>query len=199
MLDLDGREDASAQNCLERELVNCCAVVGVDEAVMIDVNRIVFRPEFRELCEQNRCGNYDKNWRCPPKCGDIHELIDALKKKERAMVFTFVGKLKNPYDLDGMTKAGLSFAKVCQGVFEQARNLYAVMEAADKKPTVLGAGPCKNCEKCAILTKTPCRHPEEAVTSLEACGVDVGQLAKLSGLKYNAGSGTITYFGAVFI
>jgi predicted metal-binding protein len=121
-------------------------------------------------------------------------LIEALKKSKRAMVFSFVASLKNSYDMKGMISAGLVFGKVCQGVLARSGQLFA-----DKKPTVLGAGPCNNCEKCAILTKEPCRYPDQAITSLEACGVDVSQLAKLSGLKYNAGAGTITYFGAVFL
>ncbi|MDR0620961.1 MAG: DUF2284 domain-containing protein [Deltaproteobacteria bacterium] len=192
MVEASEGQTAGAAGSDEAELMAVAAECGADGMAVIDVADIIFRPEFRALCEANRCGNYDRNWRCPPKAGEIGDLIDGLKKRTRAMVFNHVARLKNAYDFVGMTKGGLSFAAVCQRIVEKR-------PAGFSESVVLGAGPCKVCERCGLLDGEPCRHPDLAVTSLEACGVDVSQLAKLSSLKYNAGPGTVTYFGAVFI
>ena len=55
------------------------------------------------------------------------------------------------------------------------------------------------CERCAKLTDEPCRFPELAMSSLEAYGVNVSLLAPQAGMQYINGTGTVTYFGAVFL
>jgi predicted metal-binding protein len=179
-------------NVDDDELFLLASESGVSASAILEVADVIFRPEFRELCKDNRCGNYGRNWRCPPEAGDIYDLMAILKKKTKVMVFSYIGKLKSSYDWVGMTAGGVAFSKLVKKLSE---NILAVRPQA----IVLGAGPCKVCDKCAILTEEPCRFPDAAVTSLEACGVDVSQLAKLGHLKYNNGPSTITYFGAVFI
>ncbi|MDR2368740.1 MAG: DUF2284 domain-containing protein [Deltaproteobacteria bacterium] len=176
----------------EEGLMAAALGCGADGAAMIDVAGIVFSPGFRAFCEDNRCGNYNRNWRCPPKAGEIGDLIGALRARSRAMVFNLVVRLAGPFDWKGMEGGGLAFARVCQDLAARAGGIAP-------GATVLGAGPCRVCPVCALVTDEPCRNPDLAVTSLEACGVDVGRLSKLSGLSYHAGPSTVTYFGAVFV
>lgn len=61
----------------------------------------------------------------------------------------------------------------------------------------LGAGGCKVCPTCAKREGQPCRYPENAMPSLESCGVNVYNTAKAAGLKYINGQNTVTYFGMV--
>ncbi|MDR1297089.1 MAG: DUF2284 domain-containing protein [Deltaproteobacteria bacterium] len=165
---------------------------GAAGSAMTDAAEVVFRPEFRGMCRDNRCGNFGRNWQCPPDVGEIDELIAGLKTRGRVMVFHFIGRLARAYDWKGMQAAARDFSTL---VLDLQKKLGQISPAAK----VLGAGPCLLCEKCACLTEEPCRHPERAVSSLEAHGVDVAQLARLTGLKYNNGPETVTYFGAVFV
>jgi predicted metal-binding protein len=187
---IEAREEISTRP-LEAELMALASDCGVAGSAVIDVDDIVFLPEFRSFCEDNRCGNYGRNWKCPPRVGDIKDLIANLKARSKAIVFNHVSQLKSPYDWNGMISAGVNFGLVTRVLADRVPKVFP-------EALVLGAGPCKDCDKCALLTDEPCRHPEGVVTSLEACGVDVSLLAKLSGLKYNNGALTITYFGAVF-
>ncbi|MDR2443027.1 MAG: DUF2284 domain-containing protein [Deltaproteobacteria bacterium] len=177
----------------EEKLSLAAKELGASSSGFINVSQIVFRQEFRKLCEANRCGSYDRGWMCPPAVGDIEELIEGVKKRSRAMVFSSVGKLVDSFDYKGMVACGQNFAKLVQKM-----TVKVASEWLDNEILVLGAGPCRVCEKCAYLDNQSCLHPEQAVMSLEANGVDVGQLAKLAGLKYNNGPNTVTYFGAVF-
>ena len=61
----------------------------------------------------------------------------------------------------------------------------------------LCAGGCRICEVCAKKTGEPCRHPELAMPSLEAYGVNVSKLATAAGMKYINGQNTVTYFSGV--
>ena len=57
---------------------------------------------------------------------------------------------------------------------------------------------CRVCPVCGKRTGEPCRHPQQAISSLEAYGVNVSLLAQAAGMRYTNGQNTVTYFGAVF-
>ena len=63
-----------------------------------------FVPEFRKFCEQNDCGNYGKNYACPPACGTPEEMEEKVRKYENALVFQSRTPVKDIFD-DAETKA----------------------------------------------------------------------------------------------
>lgn len=166
---------------------------GAFKAEVIAVSTIKTDPYFRKLCEMNHCGNYNKNWMCPPHIGKIDELIDEIRNYEWALVYQTVGELEDSFDFEGMMEAQrlhdklvFNIRKVAEGFLDK-----------DARMLLLGAGGCKVCEDCSKRSNKPCRHPESAVSSLEAYGIDVSQLAKAAGMKYTNGNNTVTYFGAL--
>ncbi len=161
---------------------------GVKHAV-IPVRDIRFDPAFREICRANACGFYGACWMCPPDVGEIAGLIDRARSYDRAIVFQTVSALEDSFDIESMQKACRRHNRLIRKLREAASELYSDFLA-------LGAGTCGGCSKCARREDKPCRHPDRAVISLEAAGVDVIQLAKSAGLKYINGPNTATYFGA---
>ena len=163
---------------------------GAFKAAVVKTADIETSPSFRALCEQNLCGNYGKNWMCPPFAGEIDELIDEVYSYEYALVYQTVGMLEDSYDFEGMTEAGkrqnelTSRLGVLLGDEPFSRCLH------------LGSGGCGVCETCAKREDKPCRHPDKAVSSLETYGINVSSLAKTAGMKYINGQNTVTYFGA---
>ena len=164
---------------------------GAYKAAVIPVSDVTTDVYFRTLCEKNVCGNYGKNWTCPPDAGDINELIAILRSFEYILVYQSVGMLEDSYDFEGMVAAAKNHTKLMSDVRAEMK----------KEPFArylnLGAGGCSICEQCAKRTDEPCRHPDEAVASLEAYGVNVSALAKSADMKYINGQNTVTYFGAV--
>jgi predicted metal-binding protein len=65
-------------------------------------------------------------------------------------------------------------------------------ERFGKTNPIYGAGGCSNCEKCAY--PDPCRAPEKLLSSIEASGINVTELSRTAGVKYNNGPNTVTYF-----
>ena len=53
--------------------------LGFSDAAVMKTDKLVFVPEYRVFCEENACGNYDKNPACPPESGTVEEM------KERAL------------------------------------------------------------------------------------------------------------------
>ena len=165
--------------------------LGAYRAAVIPVERVETDASFRDMCAANVCGNYGRNWMCPPDAGDIHELMAELRTYGYALVYQTVSELEDSYDFEGMMEAG---ARHNQLMATLRRRL---TEQPLARVLHLGAGGCRMCEVCAKRTGEPCRHPDLAVASLETYGVNVSRLASTAGMKYINGKDTVTYFGAV--
>ena len=165
--------------------------LGAFRAKVIEASAVETDASFRDMCAANVCGNYGRNWMCPPDAGDIHDLMAALKTYSYALVYQTVSELEDSYDFEGMMDAGVAHNRLMvelrRGI--EGLNLSRVLH--------LGAGGCRMCEVCAKRTGEPCRHPDLAVASLETYGVNVSRLAPAAGMKYINGKDTVTYFGAV--
>ena len=165
--------------------------LGAYKAAVIPVDAVETDASFRDMCAANACGNYGRNWMCPPDAGDIHELMAALRTYSFVLVYQTVSALEDSYDFEGMMEAGVAHNKLMIQLRDRLH--------AEPLPRILhlGAGGCRMCEVCAKRTGEPCRHPDLAVASLETYGINVSKLAATAGMKYINGKDTVTYFGAV--
>ena len=165
--------------------------LGAYKAAVIPVDAVETDASFRDMCASNACGNYGRNWMCPPDAGEIHMLIARLRTYSFMLVYQTVTELEDSYDFEGMMDAGVAHNKLMITLRDRLN--------AEGLPRALhlGAGGCRMCEVCAKRTGEPCRHPDLAVASLETYGVNVSKLAVVAGMKYINGQDTVTYFGAV--
>ena len=164
--------------------------LGATNANVISASDIVTDRCFRDMCASNYCGMYGKCWMCPPDVGEIDVLMAEVKKYSYALVYQYVGTLEDSFDIEGMAEA----KKVSYKIAHSLRNM---MNAENTKCLHLGAGGCGACKKCSKVEKKPCRHPDLAMPSLEAYGINVSKLAESAQMKYINGPDTVTYFGAV--
>lgn len=164
--------------------------LGARRVGFVPVREIVFDASFRALCEQNSCGQYGRNWMCPPDVGPMEELMARARRYDTALVFQTVDALEDSFDVAGMAAARDRMNRLIQA----ARGPLSRALAPD--PLFLGAGGCRACRACARPSGRPCRDPARALSSLEAYGVAVSQLAERAGMPYVNGPGTVTYFGA---
>lgn len=166
--------------------------LGVNHSAHIDTRDIPFNPDFREQCEQNVCGNYQKNWMCPPNVGDFAELKEKALQYKQGILFQTVHQLEDSFDFEGMQ----------EGMAEQSRILRTFLGWIGENNLItdflsLGIGPCPVCSRCSILDGQECRLPEQAVASVEAYGIDVTSLVKHYGIPYNNGVNTVSYVSLV--
>ena len=167
--------------------------LGAYKAGVVDLQDVRFDRAFRAMCETNACGNYGKCWMCPPDAGDIDALMNEAQSYQKALVYQTVGKLEDSYDFEGMMAAGQRMNRLTAAVRRKFRELGL------ENCLFLGAGGCRICPKCAKQDDEPCRHPDLAMSSLEAYGINVSVLAPQAGMKYINGANTVTYFGAVLL
>ena len=165
--------------------------LGAFAASVVSVDEIQTDVAFREMCERNVCGNYGRNWMCPPFAGEIETLISTLRTYDFALVYQTVGQLEDSYDFEGMMEAAAAHNQLMVALRKK-------VDAMELPRTLhLGAGGCHMCDTCAKVQEQPCRHPDLAVASLETYGVHVSKLAATANMKYINGQDTVTYFGAV--
>lgn len=178
-------------NALFSRLCEDALELGAFRASVIPADRIETDASFRDMCKANVCGNYGRCWTCPPYAGEIHELMARIPTYGYALVYQTVGELEDSYDFEGMMEAGERHNQLMRALRKKLE------EEKFARALHLGAGGCRLCPVCAKKTDEPCRHPDEAVASLETYGINVSVLAKTAGMKYINGQNTVTYFGAV--
>ena len=176
------------------DIIKLCLDQGAFKAEEIPVTSLVFAPELRKLCEDNRCGRFGRNYTCPPFSGEVDMLINKLKTFSKAVIWQNVYHLEDSFDFEGMINAQREHN---EQVLNISKQIYKNIDR--DKCVVLAAGGCTLCETCAAVTGEPCRDAENAFSSLEAYGIFVSKIESVSGLKYINGEDTVTYFAGAFL
>ena len=60
--------------------------LGFSNAAVMDTKQLVFVPEYRIFCEENRCGCYNINPACPPSCGTAEEMKQRAFRYKNTLV-----------------------------------------------------------------------------------------------------------------
>jgi len=158
--------------------------VPVHEQAQASTTALTFSPALLDYCKTNVCGYYNKSWTCPPACASIDNQQKKILSYKNVLVFTTKHDLEDSFDYDGMTTG---------------RERHTLLTAEVKKmlgdALVYGAGQCPVCKKCAF--PEACLFPEKQIGSIEAAGIDVTELSKSAGIKYNNGENTVTFFSMV--
>lgn len=174
---------------MENHLIQTALSCGAYKAQIICGENIVLNSDFRVACQGNQCGLYGRCWMCPPDIGEIQDLMNQVRRWPKALLYQNVYTLEDSFDIEGMTAGAKNHAGVSQKIHARLKEILG--------PSFLHLT-CGGCRLCDVCTKTdglPCRHPDQALPSLEGYGVDVYGTCKNTLLKYINGSDTVTYFG----
>ena len=153
--------------------------MGFSAAAALDPRRLVVRPEVRAWCAEDKCGNYDTSWACPPGCGSLEDCAALLRRHARGILLE-TNLFRD--DLEDR-EALLAGYEAHQARF---RDFAARFCRENPGALLLGAGACPVCEVCSY-PQAPCRNPAARVSSLEACGVLVEEVCRDCGLPYYTG------------
>ncbi|MBR4873260.1 MAG: DUF2284 domain-containing protein [Clostridia bacterium] len=174
-----------------QNLIDTALDLGLSGAVVFPAAALVTDRAFRAMCADNRCGMYGKCWTCPPDAGDIDELIAKLGEFDTCLLYQTITDIEDSYDFEGMQEAGNRHATLGRTLAKR------LLPEIGSKSLHLGAGGCRFCPRCAKRDGLPCRAPAEALSSMEAYGIDVYKTVSKTALKYINGQNTVTYFGVI--
>ena len=170
------------------QLAKIAEEAGFSAWAPLDITTIELKPEVRDMCAVNSCGQYGKRWSCPPGCGSLEECADRLKGYTQGILVQTVGVMKKTIDSRAM-------AETEKRHLQQFHRLADLVRQVHPDALCLGSGGCRICGKCAW--PEPCRFPERATSSMEGYGLFVTQVCRDNGLAYHHGEKTITYTACI--
>jgi len=168
-----------------------CLAAGFTNAAYMDLSKIELMPEIRGMCEDNRCGRYNKSWACPPACGTLEELRARVLTYDYGVLLQVTGHLEDSFDIETMNATEEASGRALDVLAGRIRPRLKALWA-------MRAGGCTRCEECTYPDK-PCRFPDRLEPSMEACGLFVSRECERCGIPYYYGPNTMTYVAAVLV
>ena len=158
---------------------------GFSNAGELNIKSLVFMPEVREMCNAEKCRQYNTSWRCPPACGSIEEAAERAAQYSYGIIVQTTAHMKDEFDYETIQETGEKHKKNFASLVAKLKIRY---------PDILpmGAGTCNLCDKCTYPDE-PCRYPDKSISSMEAYGLWVSKVCEMSGIPYNYGKLTLTY------
>lgn len=176
----------------EEQMMSMAAEAGIDHVAVVDASELVFEYDFRKYCQMNQCGNYGRNYGCPPDCGTPQEMEAKAVAYGRALILQTIWPVK---DISDASETGPLKKKHNQ----KLRTFMEQLADAGVDGLPIMAGPCSLCSPCAKADGQPCRFPEKQASCLSAYGINVMKLCGSSGLAWNYGPGKVAFFGLYMI
>ena len=162
---------------------------GFAESGFVAIENLKYYTEIRKICEGNSCRNYAATWACPPAIGTLDECRARINRYDRMLLFSKIYSLEDAFDFEGMMEGMRDFKQLGDCLQENIKNNLSEFMILSNE----GCGRCATC----TYPDAPCRFPQLLHHSLEGYGLIVSELAKEAGIRYNNGSNTVTYFGAL--
>lgn len=175
-----------------KELIDIALLNGATKSGVISTENLKFDSYLRKLCKDNSCGNYAKTWMCPPGIGKLEDLKEKVKRYNKCLIVQTIFPLTDSFDYEGMVEGKKKLK-------ETMKNIYKNIKENVNNEDVLsfGVGKCDICSECTYPKGEPCIYPNEAMSSLEAYGINVKEAVEKCGFLYVNGQNTVSYVGAI--
>lgn len=169
-------------------LCNLAREIGFDEAKPLKVATLKPMATVRDMCAEDKCRAYGKNWTCPPAIGTLEECEARMQSYQHGILLQTVGHLQKRIDSRTIRDTERRHTENFRAFSDRVREEYP-------DALCLGAGGCRVCKTCAYPEK--CRFPVKALPSMEGYGLFVTQVCRDNDLPYYHGEGTIAYTACV--
>lgn len=154
----------------------------------LETAALPFSGRVREICRAE-CPRYGKSWSCPPGVGTVQECKERCQRYEGALLFTTIAEVVDVENLEETLATRGAHEKVAAEVRSLLREQFSDTLA-------LSADSCALCSACTF-PEEPCRLPEKMVPCMEGYGIVVPRLAEQTGIAFENGPGTVTWFGMI--
>lgn len=158
---------------------------------IIDTDKIVFCTEYRKYCQDNKCGQYGKNYSCPPDCGTPEDMVERVKKYKKALI------LQTRWQIDDFSKKDELDSAKSQHNLSMLR-LIKKIKRQGYDGLMAGASCCMLCDRCQKINNGSCKYPDLAFSCLSAYCINVKMLAEECSMEYQYENGILYFFGAWF-
>ena len=144
-------------------------------AAVLDAARIPVNAKFRPFCAENRCGQYNANYSCPPTCGTPQEMEAKLRAGRMALVLKTEWPIRGYEDHEAIRRAKS----------EHNGAMLRLNESLEHPGLCAGGSCCNLCSPCRMALGEPCADPKRRFSCMSAYCVDVAELAKRCGMAFS--------------
>lgn len=142
--------------------------LGTNAAQIIPVNQVVVADWVRLKCQYG-CGGYGERLTCPPHSPTPEVTRQVLGHYRQALLLRME-------QAGGWKEETRQRRQMSEVVATLERELFL---AGHYRALGMGSGPCALCKECDPAS--PCRFPDQARPSMEACGIDVYTTVRQAG------------------
>jgi len=168
---------------MDGRYIEAALAAGFTEAGETGAEAAQGSEKIRAWCAPEKCGNYGKNWVCPPGCGSLEECRKTAAGYRKALVV-----MSRFDDVDTGDAAAM---RDLAALHSRRTGIFLDRLRLDHPETyLLTTGGCDLCEACTWPDE-PCRHPDKKRGSLSAFGIDVTKLCESAGVEYTFSPGTL--------
>ena len=158
------------------------------EYYYITFKDLVFSDKVRYICE-NACDRYNKSWACPPAINSIDECMKECEAFSHVFLFTSVAEVPDRMDFPACLEARRDHERITYDLRKRFESHFG-------KVLALSSG-CMICDECSY-PETPCRYPEEQLSSIESHGILIIETANRLGITQDWGNNIVVYFSLIF-
>lgn len=162
---------------------------GFVKTAVMETADLEFHPEYRAFCEANACGNYDRNYGCPPDCGTPEEMEQKVMAYRKALVFQSQGQVKDIFDGEETKKLKQAHSRMTRQLL---RRLSEAGVEMDGFPIM--CGPCGYCKTCGKVTGEACMQEEMRASCLSAYCIDASSMAAKCGMDIQWTGDVVSFF-----
>ena len=173
------------------QLAKFAEEAGFSAWAPLSMNTIELKPEVRDMCAANSCGQFGKRWSCPPGCGTLEECTQRLQGCTHGILVQTYGEIEDGFDFEAMMEIEADHK-------EHFSEMHEALRDSGVEVLPIGTGCCTVCGKCTYPDE-PCRFPDKMVTSMEAYGMVVLEVCKANGLQYYYGADKMAYTGCFLL
>lgn len=167
--------------------------LGIETCLEFGSDVLVPEERIRAFCLENKCGNYCRNYMCPPYTGSVEEIRMRLKKFKRGVLLQYAKSVDIRGDREGIIQTKVDFHNKILQIEEFLR------ERGINQVWGMIGGSCELCHVCKAGAGEPCPYPDKARTSLEAAAIDVLALLDKLGLDSGFCTDKITWTGCILL
>jgi predicted metal-binding protein len=165
--------------------------LGIETCLEFSPELLVPEQRIRELCSENKCGNYRSNYMCPPHVGSLEEIKARLSEFRRGLLLQYSKTLDVRNDMEGVKETKIDFHNNILRLEE-----FLGSEGIQPVWGMIG-GSCELCEPCRAKFGEPCPYPDKARMSLESIAIDVLSFLDRFGLDNKFYPDKITWTGCI--
>ena len=170
----------------ESKLINLGQSLEFKKICKIDTSQLQFDCKFRSYCEQNLCGQYNKNYSCPPLCGTYEEMKSKILSYNNALVFQsqfVIHNLKDETSIKQIQK------------WHNSTMLKVLNSLSNNDGFIIGSSHCTLCNNCNKKQNKNCKYSKLKFSCMSAYCINVKELADVCGMDYEYKNNVLSLFG----